>query len=111
MRIIAWSSDVCSSDLVDFEEIARVIASGDARGRRTCLRGIDELIAGECIVIDRSHVSIEPWWTPWDHVDPPLEMEVADAAVRLRETITDCVGTWASCFSSDRKSTRLNSSH
>jgi asparagine synthase (glutamine-hydrolysing) len=85
---------------VDFEEIARVIASGDARGRRTCLRGIDELIAGECIVIDRSHVSIEPWWTPWDHVDPPLEMEVADAAVRLRETITDCVGTWASCFSS-----------
>src|SRR3546814_6484376 len=32
---------------VDFEEIARVIASGDARGRRTCLKGIDELIAGE----------------------------------------------------------------
>ncbi len=89
-----------ASGQVDFEEIARVIASGDARGRRTCLKGIDELIAGECLVIDRSHVSIKPWWSPWDHIDPPPEMNFPEAAVRLRETITDCVGTWASCFSS-----------
>lgn len=85
---------------VDFDEVARIIASGDARGRRTCIKGIDELIAGECIVIDRNHVSIEPWWSPWDHIDPPPEMNFAEAAVRLRETITDCVGTWANCFSS-----------
>src|SRR3546814_14319061 len=31
---------------VDFEENGRVIASGDARGRRTCLRGIDRTIVG-----------------------------------------------------------------
>src|SRR3546814_12219906 len=60
---------------VDFEEIARVIASGDARGRRTCLRGIDELIAGGCIVIDRSHVLIETWWTPWDQTGRGVRRE------------------------------------
>lgn len=85
---------------VDFEEIARIVASGDARGRRTCINGIDELIAGECVVIDRNRVSIESWWTPWGHVDPPPEMDFAEAAVQLRETIADCVGAWASCFSS-----------
>ncbi|HET6523516.1 asparagine synthase-related protein [Sphingopyxis sp.] len=86
--------------VADLEEIARIAASGDARGRRTCVSGIDELIAGECLVVGRDGVAIEPWWTPWDHVEQTASADFAEAAVRLRETISDCVGSWASCFPS-----------
>src|SRR3546814_9945549 len=55
---------------VNFEEIGRILASGDARGRNTCLVGVEELIAGECLVVDRLGARIERWWSPWDHVTP-----------------------------------------
>src|SRR3546814_3612241 len=32
---------------IDVEEIGRILASGDARGRKPCLVGIEELLAGE----------------------------------------------------------------
>lgn len=85
---------------VDFLEVARLLASGDARGRRTCIEGIDELIAGECLIVDGAHVRTETWWTPWQHVAPARNMAAPEAAARLRETITDCVGAWAECFPS-----------
>ncbi|HET6523210.1 asparagine synthase C-terminal domain-containing protein [Sphingopyxis sp.] len=85
---------------VDFREVARLLASGDARGRRTCIEGIDELIAGECLVVDGSDIRTEAWWTPWHHVAPPRSMAASEAAAGLRDTITDCVGAWAGCFPS-----------
>lgn len=85
---------------VDYQEIARIAASGDARGRKTCITNIEELIAGECVMIDQGKISSEPWWSPWDHVAPSGSMDFAAAVAQLRETIADCVGAWASCFSS-----------
>ena len=84
---------------VDYRELARILASGDARGRKTCLTGVEELIAGECLVVEGSKVSTEDWWSPFGS----LEYDGADPdalASKLRETIADCVGTWASCYSS-----------
>lgn len=85
---------------VDFREVARLLASGDARGRRTCIEGVDELIAGECLVVSQSDIRTETWWTPWNHVEPARSMAAPEAAARLRETIADCVGAWAGCFPS-----------
>ncbi|EZP83985.1 Asparagine synthase [Novosphingobium resinovorum] len=87
-------------DVVDFEEIARTLASADARGRKTCIAGVEELIAGECLMVDGDRIWIEPWWSPWHHVKQPPGMSFDDAAARLREVVADCVGAWASCFSS-----------
>ncbi|WP_037515040.1 asparagine synthase-related protein [Sphingopyxis sp. LC81] len=84
---------------IDFEEIGRILASGDARGRKTCLFGVEELIAGECLIVDRLGAMIEPWWSPWDHV-APRKMSVEEEASHLRQTIADCIGSWSSCFPS-----------
>lgn len=85
---------------VDYPEVVRLLASGDARGRRTCIAGVDELIAGECLVVDPSDIRAVTWWTPWDHVAPIKNMAAAEAPARLCETISDCVGAWAECFPS-----------
>lgn len=84
---------------IDFEEIGRILASGDARGRNTCLVGVEELIAGECLVVDRLGARIERWWSPWDHV-APNKMSLDEETNQLRQTITDCIGSWSSCFPS-----------
>ena len=84
---------------IDIEEIGRILASGDARGRKTCLVGVEELIAGECLIVDRLAATIEPWWSPWDHV-APRKMSIEEEASHLRQTIADCVGSWSSCFPS-----------
>ncbi|SBV32738.1 Asparagine synthase [uncultured Sphingopyxis sp.] len=84
---------------VNFEEIGRILASGDARGRNTCLAGVEELIAGECLVVDQRSSRIERWWSPWDHV-APRKMSTGDETSQLCETISDCVGSWSSCFPS-----------
>lgn len=83
---------------VDFAEVASILAGGDLRGRRTCLAGVEELIAGECLSINRGAVSTEAWWSPWDHVGGP-KMELENAIAALRDTVTDCVSTWAGAFS------------
>lgn len=85
------------ADAVDFAELAFTLAGGDLRGRQTCLAGIEELIAGECLAFDHGKASTKAWWSPWDHTGAPV-MELEDAVAALRETVTDCVRAWASAF-------------
>lgn len=85
---------------VDFREVARLLASGDARGRRTCIENVDELIAGECLVVSQGDIRTECWWTPWHHAARTRSMSAPEAAASLHETIMDCVGAWADCFPS-----------
>ena len=84
---------------VDYRELARTLASGDARGRKTCLVGVEELIAGECLVVQDGAVRSETWWSPFDHMTYSRD-DLGDLAAKLRETVADCVGSWASCYSS-----------
>ncbi len=83
----------------NLDEIARILAGGDLRGRQTCVSGIEELIAGECIVIDRGELRIEQYWSPWDHV-ASSGLCADNMATELRRTIADCVGAWAASFPS-----------
>src|SRR3546814_12562250 len=52
----------------NLDEIARILAGGDLRGRRTCVSDVEELIAGQCLVIDKDELRTEQCWSPWDHV-------------------------------------------
>ena len=88
------------SGRVDFGEVARVLSSGDARGRRTCIDGIDELIAGECLVVTDGAQTLESWWTPWDHVVPRAGATFDDLAEDLRKTSQSTVGAWTRSYSS-----------
>ncbi len=86
------------SGRVDLDEVARVLSSGDARGRRTCIEGIDELVAGECLVVSNGALAIESWWTPWDHVGPRAGATFEDLAEDLRTTVQSAVGAWARSY-------------
>jgi len=102
---VTCASDVAllaspASGQVNFAEVARILASGDARGRRTCITGVKELIAGECIVIRGDGIDIETWWAPWDYICPPPQADFDELALRLRATVDDCVGGWASRYAS-----------
>lgn len=85
--------------VVDYRELARTLASGDARGRKTCLAGVEELVAGECLIAEDGATRIETWWSPFDHI-VHSGADLGELAAQLRETVADCVGTWASCYSS-----------
>lgn len=87
------------ANAIDFEELACILAGGDLRGRKTCLAGIEELIAGECLVLNRGRATTEAWWSPWDHAGDS-DIGAEDAIVRLRETVSDCVSAWAGAFPS-----------
>lgn len=84
---------------VDYRELARTLASGDARSCKTCLSGVEELVAGECLVAEEDAVRTESWWSPFDHM-AASGADLGDLAATLRETVTDCVGNWARCYSS-----------
>lgn len=83
----------------NLDEIARILAGGDLRGRSTCVSGVEELIAGECLVAHGGELRAERYWSPWDHV-ARTELGADDMAAELRRTIADCVGAWAACFPS-----------
>lgn len=85
------------ADAVDFREVAIILAGGDLRGRQTCIAGVEELIAGECLAFDHGKASTEAWWSPWDHADGPV-MGLEDAVAAFRDTVIDCVSAWASAF-------------
>ncbi|PAL24285.1 asparagine synthase-related protein [Sphingopyxis sp. GW247-27LB] len=86
-----------ANDRADLDEIGRLLAGIDAPTRRTCVTGIEELVAGECLIVADGKVTIESWWSPWSHV-APNGMDFADNAARLRDTICDCVAAWVDCF-------------
>lgn len=83
----------------NLDEIARILAGGDLRGRQTCVSGVEELIAGECFIVGRGESRTERYWSPWDHVSRS-ELGADEMAEELRCTIADCVGAWAACFPS-----------
>src|SRR2546430_8989097 len=88
-----WSSDVCSSDLVEF---ARSLQASSLKSRRLPL--------ASCGVVHVSQVVEDPVGGPIV-LDPRVELEGAIAMFEGQVEIADCPSR------QDRKSTRLNSSH
>lgn len=85
---------------VNLTEIGRLLASPDAMGRSTCLSGVSELLAGECLTSSPAGNTLNEWWSPWQWTRLETSPKFDDAAGRLRKVVSDCVGSWASCFPS-----------
>lgn len=82
---------------VDWTALANHLRSSDFRGARTCLAGLNELLAGCCLhtaAVD----SIDTVWKPWDHVAPDWRFKREDPPDVLRRTVENCVGAWARSY-------------
>src|SRR3546814_7395254 len=104
MRMSDWSSDVCSSDLVQ----ARLVAHGHAGVHRRlgafgALLALAVLMLGSMVAVTGARLGHSPPGAP-----PPLVF----LAVPLGDMLVFALLVGAALrFRRDRKSTRLNSSH
>src|SRR3546814_5228767 len=108
MRISDWSSDVCSSDLLEWSEDGyslRTPHDGDVDGD-----GRHIVVGGETVItfadsdvgeeyLERIRAALTPSAT------------ISDATKRMEQTLGATFQATPSALSGDRKSTRLNSSH
>lgn len=85
---------------VDLVKLAGFLCGIEHLGRSTCLAGVSELWPGERLRLIDSKAAIETLWTPWQHVAPAIPRSAAEAAAMVRETVSDCVRSWASAFPS-----------
>jgi len=84
---------------VDYEAIARFLASAGAPSRETCLEGVKVLLPGECLTALRGLHRFESWWSPWEWTNV-TESGFQAAAHKLRGVATRCIESWASSFNS-----------
>src|SRR3546814_6600700 len=129
MRISDWSSDVCSSDLVEVSRLASATTVNEPErtneaGKKTAdIAGRRRFPAGSWVVrMDQPYSRIadtlldRQYWSPKDKYDTTYDDtgwsmgELFDVPV---ERVTDATILDASLerVEGDRKSTRLNSSH
>lgn len=85
---------------IDFETIAKMLASVDALGHRTGLAGVLELLPGESLRVTPAGMTTTPSWSPWDHVPSRYRRSFAEDVEALRAAVKASVGSWASCFRS-----------
>ena len=102
IRIASDITDVAERGpaAVDFMELARYLASADAPGSATCVAGVEELVPGQALILERGHLDLETCWSPWHHVAPPGNCTPGEAADAVRGVALDCIGSWADCFGS-----------
>src|SRR3546814_1649605 len=106
MRISDWSSDVCSSDLIvevtpDMFTVVTLVASGF---------GVAVLPASICC-ISLPGVVYRPLADDLQHAELAFAFRKNDSAPAVRALIGEVRSLWRSSDLTDRKSTRLNSSH
>lgn len=81
---------------IDWSFVAQHLGFPHLRGRRTGLAGIDEIIAGECLMVGRDRTRRIALWTPWRLVGP--ERSVLDrehAADIVRDAVLSSVAALA----------------
>src|SRR3546814_5510268 len=110
MRISDWSSDVCSSDLLDgFQDDVRPelkpLASYDPE-----LAKIEKLVPGEGALWARVEAYLEGFTIPKDRLQKTFDAAIARCRGRSMAHIPMPEGE-SFRLELDRKSTRLNSSH
>lgn len=82
---------------IDWIALAEHLIADQLRRPVTCLRGITELLGGQCLTIDANgEYGISSLWSPWEFTSRERQIADADLATRqLREMVLGCVGAWA----------------
>lgn len=101
--VIAIASDAdllaaagLTSHGIDADAVAHQLLYQDLRVRRTCLRGVTELLPGERLDIDQAGMATVECWTPWTFATRASEISSFDEAkARVRTEVQRCVAAWA----------------
>ena len=77
---------------VDYEAVARQLATGDLRQATTCLTGIEELRGGDCLNVEARAIERTALWSPWTFVTSEWRIDdPREAERRLRDAAINCV--------------------
>lgn len=103
--VLSWLEDLSSlldvpMPSVDWEATAAHMVLGQVSGRRTLLKGVTQLLAGELAPMAPAHGEPLQLWSAVNCARSPASYSPADAAQQLRDTVEQCVGSWASCYGS-----------
>ena len=74
----------------DWNEVTSHLRTTGLRTPATCIRGIDELLWGNRMVVTLENERTEPCWSPWSFALALRNESVADLAARLRELALSC---------------------
>lgn len=86
---------------VSRDALAAYMAFGELTGRRTALRGVTQVLAGECVSLrGLDGQATDLLWDASKVASAPTDLEAEDAAAALRDTVTACVQAWARCYDS-----------
>ena len=85
---------------LDWQYVAATLTFGTPDSRRTGLKEVTRLFAGECLEVSPRGQHMHKWyWQPSDVLAArEVDSEVA-AQRQIRVVTTQCVHAWASCFS------------
>jgi asparagine synthase (glutamine-hydrolysing) len=105
--VFSWLEDVLDllpqipAPEVDREAVAAYMGFGELTGRRTALRGVTQVLAGECLSLTGiGSDAVDLLWSASRIADSPAALEPEEAVTVLRDTVTDCVQAWARCYDS-----------
>ena len=103
--VLSWLEDLPSlldmpSPSVDWEATAAHMVLGQVSGRRTLLNGVTQLLAGELAPMASDHDEPRQLWSAVDCARSASSQSPADATRQLRDTVEQCIGSWASCYGS-----------
>ncbi|HEY1129944.1 MAG TPA: asparagine synthase C-terminal domain-containing protein [Roseateles sp.] len=84
----------------DWEVLSAHIILGQVSGRATALKGVTQVFAGELAPVDRTSDPPTMLWSAAEFCRRPSSATPAEASRLLRDTVTDCVDSWASSYAS-----------
>ena len=80
------------------EYLAAFVWDTELQVRACGLKELTEVLAGECVALERSHTEQFPLWTPGDVWRRRRIEDFDDAAALLRETTQLCISSWSQAF-------------
>lgn len=83
---------------VNWDAVVAALVLRHLGGRETALEGVTQVLAGELTAREPSRGAPRLLWTASDFAGTPTDPEPVLAAQMLRETTTQCVAAWKSCY-------------
>ncbi|MCE4558022.1 asparagine synthase-related protein [Roseateles cellulosilyticus] len=101
--VLSWLEDLfCLSDLpipaINWEAVAAHMVLFNVGGRQTLLNGITQVLPGELTSMAAGAPPPIRLWSAVDHARRASPVDPGEASRRLRDTLAECVQSWASCF-------------
>jgi asparagine synthase (glutamine-hydrolysing) len=101
--VLSWFEDLFSlrevaAPPVNWDGVAAHMVLGQVSGHETLLTGVTQVLAGELVPVVRNSGAPKQLWNAGDHARRVSRITAAEAATQLRDTVANCLQSWASCY-------------